>query len=197
MIDTNKCLVVPVAIAGQQPIIIDLEQILIAEKRQDEVAYVNSEKAPELLATFNKQWLELSRLVAELTSARNVAERELGKRRSVILLDLMNERLAVKGVSSSADNREAVILLDEQYIKLSEIVDQIAAVLELMQGKRKAMDNSFTATKRIITQDTYMQYNKNNSLPGSTYTYSSPKTNQPQHINQNKSTRPGFGKAGI
>jgi|SRR6202142_2287477 len=196
MLDTDKCLIVPVAIVGQHPIIINLEQILIAEKRQDEVAYVNSEKAPELLATFNKQWLELSRIVAELTSARNVAERELGKRRSVILLDLMNERLAAKGVSSSADNREAVILLDPEYIKLSEIIDQISAVLELMQGKRKGMDNSFTATKRIITQDTYMQYNKNNSLPGSTYSYSSPKTNQ-QQSTQNKPTRPGFGPAKV
>jgi hypothetical protein len=194
MIDTNKCLIVPPGIKGGQPIIIDLEQILWAEKRQDEVATVNSSKAPELLATFNKQWLDLSRLVAQLTAERNKAEKELGKRRSVILLDLMNEKLAAKGVSSSADNREAVILLDEEYIQLSDTLDQLVAILETMKGKMKSFDNAFTSVKRLVVQDSYMQYNKNNSLSGDTYTYSPPKSNQTQS-NTTKTTRAGFGQA--
>jgi len=196
MLDTNKCLIAPPGVKGEQPIIIDLEQILWAEKRQEEVATVNSSKAPELLATFNKQWLDLSRLVAQLTAERNKAEKELGKRRSVILLDLMTEKLALKGVSSSADNREAVILLDTEYIRLSDTLDQLSAILETMKGKMKSFENAFTSVKRLVVQDSYMQYNKNNSLSGDTYTYSSSKTNQ-QQSTHNKPTRPGFGPAKV
>lgn len=196
MLDTSRSLVVPPGIAGQQPIIIDLEEILKAELRQEEVATVNHEKAPELLATFTKQWLDLSRLVSLLTAERNKSEKELNKRRSVILVDLMTERLTSKGLSSSADNREAIILLDEEYIKLSDVFDQISAILELMKGKMKAMDMAYSSTKRLVTQDTYMQYNRNNSLSGDTYSKPN-QNNQPTNYTKSttKAPRPGFGTA--
>lgn len=198
MLETGQCLVVPPGVAGGTPIVISLEEILRAEQRQDEVATVNSTRAPELLAEFTKQWLNLSRLVAQVTAERNRAEKELNKRKSIILVDLMPERLAQKGLSSSADNREAIITLDDEYIKLGDTFDQISAILELLKGKLRSFDMAFTSVKRIITSDTYMQFNKNNSLSGDTYSQNNPKNNFVKSTQtQTKPPRAGFGHAGV
>jgi hypothetical protein len=186
MLGTGQCLVVPPGISGGTPIVISLEEILIAERRQDEVATVNSARAPELLAEFTRQWLNLSRIVSLITAERNKAEKALNSRRSIILVDLMTEKLKEKGLTSSADNREAIITLDEEYIKLGDILDQISAILELMKGKMKSFDMAFTSVKRLIVADTYMQYNKNNSLSGDTYSTSKVQIKPP---------RAGFGNA--
>lgn len=201
MLETGQCLVVPPGILGGSPIIIPLEEILRAEQRQEEVATVNSSRAPELLATFTKHWLDLSRLVAQVTAERNRAEKELNKRRSVILVDLMTQRLAEKGLSSSADNREAIITLDEEYIKLGDTFDQISAINELLKGKLKSFDMAFTSVKRLVVADTYMQHSKNTSLSGDTYNHN--QNNQSNHTKststqtQSKTPRAGFGNAGV
>lgn len=182
MIETDKCIVVPPATNIDKPIVIELEKILLAEIRQEEVATVTKETAPELLYFYNKEWLKLHMLATQLTAAKVKAEKELQKRRSVLLLDLIPQILSDKGVNSTADTREAAILLDSEYIQLSDVVDNITAATELVKGKLKGFENSFTAVKRLIS-DTSTLNQRSPNMSGDTYGPSKTKSN----------TRPGFG----
>ena len=185
MIETDECLIVPAAIGTEQPLVIELEKILLAERRQEEVAIVTKEKAPELLYFFNKEWLKLHALVTRLTSEKTKAEKELEKRKSVILLDEVTEILKNKGVSSTAETRKAVIELDEEYNKKEDILNQISAALELVKGKLKGFENSFSAVKRLISDRDSLNQSRHPDLSGTTYTPPS------------KPPRPGFGVARV
>jgi len=169
MIITGAELVVPAGAPGAQAITIDLQAILISEGRQDEVAIVTPQKAPELLAEFNRSWRELDKLVVRLVAEKTKAEKEAGKRRAYLLLYEIPALLAKMDVASTMDAREAVIALDPEFQALQETVDKLDAVIEYLKGKRKSFENSYTSVKKIMGEDTYnMRGRTNPNLSGGT-----------------------------
>lgn len=169
MIFTEQAIVCPKGKKGNEPIVIDLDKIRTSEIRQDEVAIVTKVKAPELLAEFNRSWRELHQIIVQLMSEKNDAEKEQAKRKAVLLLGEVNDILKVKGVSSTADTREAVITLDEEYQALTDTVDQIEAVVEFLKGKMKSFENAYTSVKKILTgEDSGYMGGRNPNLGGDT-----------------------------
>lgn len=150
---TSAELVVPAGTPGAQPIVVDIQAILVSEVRQDEVAIVTPAKAPELLSEFNHSWRELHRLVTGLTSEKNKAEKALAKRKAILLLDEIPKVLAEKGVASAADTRQAVIELDDEYCVLEDTAAQLKAVVELLKGKMKSFENAYSSVKKILGED--------------------------------------------
>jgi hypothetical protein len=135
---------------GQESLTIILESAFQAEARAPEVAAVTPAKAPELLVTFNKAYLDLTQIFAQLHLQRSRAEDALGKAKAVVLLDKLPGILKTKNVSSSVDIRQAIVDTDPDYQKAKECLDVIEATMEYIKGKIKFMENSYTAVKKII-----------------------------------------------
>jgi len=155
MLIEGTLITVPPPKSGEQPITINLKDILIAESRQGEVAIVTPMKAPELLALFNAAWRDVDKFVKQLAAAKITAEHEVDKRRAHMLLNEVSEILKSKGIDSTKDTRDAVIILDTTYQQLQEYVDQVTATCEYLKGKLKSFENAFTSVKKIMGEDTY------------------------------------------
>lgn len=180
MITTGTEIVCPRGTENDSPIVIDLREILKAEARQDEVAFVTPAKAPELLATFNTSWRELHRLITLITAEKLKAEKALNVRKAIVLLDEAPEILKKRGLSSSADNREAVLQLDEKYSAAEDRVNYLTCVLEYLKGKAKSFENAYSSVKKIMSESGFMASLPNTDLSGNTET---------------PVRTPGFGKA--
>ena len=155
---------------GTPDIVLELGAILIAEQRQNEVAFVTPIKAPELLALFNATWRDVDKLVKELVAARIQAERELERRRATLLLNEVEDILKTCKISSTKDTRDAAIALDKTYQDLQDRVDQIEAAGEYLKGKLKSFENAFTSVKKIMGDDAYNMSTRigNPNLSGTT-----------------------------
>jgi hypothetical protein len=135
---------------GQESMTLRLGSSYEAEARAPEVAAVTPTKAPELLVTFNKAYLDLGKAYAQLHLQHSRAEDALARRKAVILLDLAPGIAKAKGVASSADIRQAIIDSDTEYQGYKEMVDQLKATIEYIKTKIKFMENNYTAVKKII-----------------------------------------------
>jgi hypothetical protein len=152
---TGATLICPRGDGKGVPVVINLEKVLKSQIRLDEVATLTMQKAPELLTVFNKNWLYLHETVVVLTSEKNKAERALKKRASTVALELTAKVLKDKGVSSTADSREAVLFADEEYQAILERVDYIKSLIEYLKGKAQAFENAWSSVKKIMSEDGY------------------------------------------
>lgn len=135
---------------GEESLTVQLHTTFLAESRAPEVAAVTPTKAPELLVTFNKAYLDLTQIYAQLHLQRSRAEDALGKAKAEVLLDKLPTILKEKNISSSADIRQAIVDSDPEYQAAKERLDVIDATMEYIKGKIKFMENSYTAVKKII-----------------------------------------------
>lgn len=140
---------------GSSEIRISLGDIMTAEVRQDEVAYVTPGKAPELLSTYNRAWRETHHWTSRLEAEKNRAEKALRNRRGVLILEVIPAKLKELDMKSSTDIREAVIDTDVEYGLLTDRVDQIKAAIMFLKGKLESFENAFTSVKKIMGESTY------------------------------------------
>ncbi len=167
MIFTGTELVCPAGAPGAPPLILALESILRAEQRQVEVAFVTPMKAPELLREFNIAWRDLHKITVQLAAEQLRAERELEKRKAVLILEVVPGKLKELDLANNEGTRSAVITLDARYQQLQEVVDEIDAVVRYLKGKLTAFENAFTSVKKIMGEDVYnMQGRQNPNLKG-------------------------------
>jgi hypothetical protein len=157
--------VVPSGTTTDPDIEISLVRIRDSEGRQDEVAYVTPIKAPELLTEFNKSWLEIHKAISILENENNKAQKAVDKRKGVLLLEIIPERLKSLGISSTADTREAVINTDQEYEDLTARLQQIEAALFFLKGKLKGFENAYTSVKKILGEGTF-NFKQNPNLSG-------------------------------
>jgi hypothetical protein len=129
---------------------LSMTRILKAEKRGEEIAFVTPGKASELLATFNRAYLDASEFYARTKLEYNRAEDALNKVRAEILIDKMPDLLREKKIGSSADIRQAFIEADPAYQDAKEKMDFIGAMLEYLRAKSKYLENCFTSVKKIM-----------------------------------------------
>lgn len=192
MLTEGTTIVVPGGKEGHQDFVLDLGDILIAEQRQNEVASVTPIKAPELLALFNAAWRDVDRMVKQLTAAKIVAEREIVKRQSTMLLEEVSNVLKAKGVDSTKDTRDAVIALDPTIQARQERADQIVAACEYLKGKLKSFENAFSSVKKIMGEDAYNMAARigNPNLRGSTSSSPRPSTAPSTQLKPRTDTAP-------
>lgn len=166
MILTDTEIVCPSGSPDGSPFVVDLVAIFKSEARQDEVATVTKAKAPELLAEFNRSWRNLDKQVGIVRSEKLKAERALENRRAVLLVQVVGPLLKEKGLTSNDANREALITLDLEAIKLQETFDQIEGVYLYLVGKMRSFENAFSSVKKILGDTSYMSNIRNSNLSG-------------------------------
>jgi hypothetical protein len=170
MIETTE-LIVPFGDGGasdRSTFKIDLNPIFISEARQDEVATVTPMKAPELLAEFNRSWRDIHAHLTRLEAEKNKAEKAAKKRKGVLILEVIPEKLKALEIASAADTREAVINTDEEYGQLSERLDQLKAAIMFLKGKQESFENAFTSVKKIMGEAAFNYSGPNSKLSGTT-----------------------------
>lgn len=174
IIVTENEIVCPRGGNDQEPIIVNLREILKIENRIQEVQMVNSTKAPELLSSFTVGWKDLYKHIVLLIHEKNVASNMANRIRGRVLLDEIPEILKAKGLASSRsptgseDLREAVLATHDEYQKSLEKVQHIACVIELLKSKARAIQMAYESVKKILSGVNSLEMSANPNLLGST-----------------------------
>jgi hypothetical protein len=130
---------------------IDISEIVKAETRLEDVAIVNIQTAPELLTTFNKNWLDLHRMVSILGYEKNKAENLLKRTKALALLDCNDAAVKARGHSkASADLRDALTELDPQVIEAKDRLEELTVLVLYLKGKQDAFQKGYESVKKLV-----------------------------------------------
>jgi hypothetical protein len=194
--DSETFFIIPRGNPGLQPLQLNVETVIAAERRIPEVAFMTPHKAPELLAVFNKAFLDITRMLSALELEEGSATLHVNNRRSELILDIAPVELAKRGLATSKDLREAVADTDGKYQELLERRNAIKAYQMLLDGKKKSIEMAYTSVKKILGE---RQPFSSNYTPN---THTSAQTNSSVTAGDNISTAPKqipastrFGKA--
>lgn len=135
-----------------------------ARSRIQEIATVNSHKAPELLSMFNRAWLDAGDHLGVLDLCLYEAEKTARQVRSKILLDKVPEILREKGISSarspggSEDQRTAILDSDPEYTEACDRVQQVKSLIQLVSDNRDGLEKAYSSVKKILGDGGHRSY---------------------------------------
>lgn len=147
---------VPRGLEGLAPLELDMADIRRAEARLGEVALTNSHRAPELLTTFNKAWLDTSKCLNLLEYEIGCAERRMAEIRAIFLIDKLPALLTEKGLATSRsplgseDIRQAFLDKDADYKRMQELIGNIECYISLFHTIQKGFENAYNSVKKLI-----------------------------------------------
>ncbi len=157
---------VPLGDGTEGKVCLQMGDVYQAERRHEEIAVINSHKAPELITCFIRAYAILGDYVHQVTTQLVKAENSLAKRKAIVLLDIVPQVLKDKGLKGSEDLRTAVLDTDPAYEQARDLVQQLEAWQELLRGKQKNIENCYLAVRKIIG-DSYNNRNQNTGFnPG-------------------------------
>lgn len=166
-------LVVPNGLPGMDSMKLNMESILAVESRIHEVAFVTPVKAPELMAAFNQAYSDLVGLISQVEYQFEVAKIHEDRARAVCLIDRVPEILKAKNLTTnkspqgSEDLRSAVLALDPDYQAAQEKTVQLKCALTYLEGKLRAIDKAYMATKTVYADSSQYRHSPDLSLvPG-------------------------------
>lgn len=151
----------PAGKPGGQDTPINLSAWARQEARLEEVASVTPQKAPELLAAFNRAALDLDRLANTIELEYQFAVRESEKIRASILLDKVPKILAQKGLVrasnplGSDDLRQAILSQDPQLEVACDTADMLKAMGKMLRGKYDAFERAFRSVRTMVGEQNF------------------------------------------
>jgi hypothetical protein len=142
---------VPAGDGAGPPVIIDFASVEAARGRLEEVASVNSHKAPELLAFYNKSWGKLWKLSSLLVYQRNLADKALADAKAEALLAVTDAVAEARGFRRATQEiRKAIADRSPEVHAATERLEEIRFVLNHVQGLAKEFENAYTSVKKIV-----------------------------------------------
>ncbi len=130
---------------------IDISEISKAESRLDEVAIVNIQTAPDLLTTFNRNWLDLNRITSLLVRERDGAANLVKRKKAEALLECNDEAIKARGHSkASADLRDALAELNPEVAAAKERLEEVTVLLLYLKGKQDAFQRGYESVKKLV-----------------------------------------------
>ena len=153
---------------------IDLSYWATLEARIQEVAIVTSEKAAELLSTFNSCCLDLDDITNKLSLEVQLAQRDADSTKARVIIDEVPEILAAKKLATaknpmgSEDLRNAVLGTHTEYQEALRKVDTLKALSKLMQGKRDAFERAWRSVRALVSERTFTPNRTINAGPNTT-----------------------------
>jgi hypothetical protein len=146
---------------------VDITAIVKAEARLEEVATVSQMTAAELLTIFNKNWLDLHRMITALTYQKNKAENAYKKAKAESKLACNDEVIKAKGhTKASSDLREALSDLDPNVVQTKDALDELSVLVSYLKGKQDAFQKGYESVKKLIGANTLpLQYAGTGSMP--------------------------------
>lgn len=128
----------------------DMKRVFEAESRIEEISFVSTTKAPELLTKFSLAMKDLGEHLADLGYRESVAKRKMRERRAVVVMEVIPAKLAEKKLSNNDTNREAVIELDPEYSAATDVLNQIEASFVLVREKLRGIESAINSTKKVL-----------------------------------------------
>ncbi len=131
---------------------INMTEICYAESRIDEIATVNTHKAPELMACYIKAYTWCTEHITNITSEMIKAETAADFRKAEIILEEVPRVLKEKGITgkSNEDYRNAVIAMDKKHIELRDRANRLAMYQDMFKGKLASLDRSYMAIRKVF-----------------------------------------------
>lgn len=142
-------------------ICVPLVELRRVEGRIEEIATVTPHKAPELLSTFNRAFLDLDGYIKQIELEVNIAKQFQSTVRATILLDKAEEYFKERGIKGSADLRQALVDSDVDYQNASERVNALESAREFLKGKQKGIEMAYSSVRKIIGESIYNHRNTN------------------------------------
>ena len=148
---------------------LDLTMVYAAERRIPEIQLVKRETAGGLLAELMQGYGQANQAFALVIKLLTDTENAVKRRRAMLLLDVVPDKLREKGLATtknptgSEDLRNAIIEQDEEYAELQDRKGLLDATRLLIDGKRKNLDMAYTAIKKIISPDSGMSWRPDTS----------------------------------
>jgi hypothetical protein len=153
-------ILVPRFTGNRQPIVVDMDLPYRAEARINEISFANKSTAPELASFFNQAYGQLATAYAKLHYEMGMSEIACKKRKAVLTLDHIPDKMKEKGFAkSNEDVREAFLYTDEDYINLKESLAAIEATKELVYIKMNALKMALDTTRGILNGVGALPYN--------------------------------------
>ena len=140
---------------------VSLEDFRRAEDRIPEIAAMTPQKAPELLALFNRIYLDLDKLVKQVELEVHTAKQHQATVKATVILEKAEDYFKERGIKGSPDWRQAVVDLDEDYQKATERLNALEAAREFLKGKQKGIEMAFGSVRKIIGESMYNHRNTN------------------------------------
>lgn len=150
--------IVPVTRQDMEPLkelTFSMKKVLVAEARAEEIAIASPGRAPELLATFNRGYLDAANIFAKLKLEQARAEDDVARIKADILLDKAPDIIKSKGLTSSVDIRQAIVDADVEYQEAKDRLSLLDASVEYVKGKMKFLENAYTSVKKIMDTDNW------------------------------------------
>lgn len=126
-----------------------MDKIWSLEVRKDEMSTVTKFKAPELMRAMEDGFSTLAPKSALIAKELSRAENAIKHRRAVVLLEVVPEYEKNKGGRMSADQREALVVTDPEYMRILDIKDQLESLNKLLRDKMDGFRMAFSAIKKI------------------------------------------------
>jgi hypothetical protein len=157
-------LVIPKLEGIAEQLVLDMATIYGAETRIIEARTVNPSTYGDLEYVFNDAYRTLKRHVATVGFQILKAEKAQRQAKSRIILEVIPEMLSGKPKNTdNADFRQAVMMRDEEYVNVSDRLDQLKTVLDFLEGRIKVMENVQRYMRKqmdlIIRSGSYNIYN--------------------------------------
>lgn len=165
---------VPSGMAENGVLSIDLAYWARQEARIQEVAIVTSDKAAELLSTFNSCCLDLDDITNKLNLEVQLAQRAADSVKARVIIDEVPTILAAKKLATaknpmgSEDLRNAILGTHEEYQQALRNVDTLKALTKLMQGKRDAFERAWRSVRALVSERTFNPNRTINAGPSTT-----------------------------
>lgn len=127
-----------------------MRKVLLAETRAEEISMLTPGKAPELLTTFNRGYLDAANIHAKLKFESARAEQEVAVVKAQVLTEKVPKIIKEKELSNTADVRAALVEADEDYQDAQDRLAFLDASLDYMKAKMRFLENAYTAVKKIM-----------------------------------------------
>ncbi len=152
---------VPDGDGGGRFTLLPMSAIYRAEARIEEIAIINTAKAPELIVCFTRAYATLTDHLAVISTQVVKAQNTVAKRSAIVLLDEVPRILREKGVLSarspggSEDQRTAVLEMDPEYQVARDRLQELEAYYALVEGKQDNIERAYLAVRKIIGENSY------------------------------------------
>ena len=92
----------------------------------------------------------VTRMLAQISYEYSQAKKSAERRKSVVILDIAPDELNRRGLRSSEDLRNAVLMKDDEYSHLLDKVQFLEAAYDFLRGKAKGFEMSYQSAKKIF-----------------------------------------------
>lgn len=147
----EEVLILPSIDENDEGIQLDMRPIAIALARQEDVACVTKERAPELMALFLTSY-SLTRKYLVMANAR-LSQAKIYQRRmhAILARDKVPDWIKERGLKDTERNVNMLIDLVPEYQAVEDKVHMLECFVEMFEAQAKTLEQAYTATKKIFS----------------------------------------------